>query len=584
MAQLGRNSLELHGIATLVAENIGLIEAFATALALDEVRYSKIIYQLERFKLWAGSIGAHRKSGLRSLDQRLRDSTAVREHILTLLKQLGEYIEDASSTPSDLTESTCEALDSLDLELIEYFKDDNNSGKFDLDGALDGVRHVIDCLLRLSVVIRNPAPHDQFTSRAKEETPAYYGRLEEYDSKHVQEKFPHMEPELAKRLGRSITSRRHFFQYREEHYARISNGIDDASGSEEDGDQTTVASSVPEQYQGATSEGVLIDSDVRSVTSETSYAPSSRSGNGLRAPPMPKGYLDGPVLCPFCYLMIEVHTRSDWKKHIFRDLQPYICLAPSCLTQDYKFSRRSDWAYHMKQVHWRVWRCTCEYERAFDSADEFRCHLRKVHDDLNLQQQDTLETIYSQNAFDKALGPCPLCIDEVNISSVTHYSTHVGEHLEQLALFALPQRTDDGDENESRKHSTEEQGDHQIAPVASDSSDGHQAEDGKSGDQGGNVSTGVTKRTVIYPGKPYSGKPSSAKPSSGKPSSGKPYSGNSSYSYASQPLSESGKGEQSKWRWNCCGCGFQNNSYNYNTTCATCGHHRDHNCQIWGQS
>ncbi|KAI0105751.1 hypothetical protein GGR51DRAFT_560222 [Nemania sp. FL0031] len=64
------------------------------------------------------------------------------------------------------------------------------------------------------------------------------------------------------------------------------------------------------------------------------------------------------------------------------------------------------------------------------------------------------------------------------------------------------------------------------------------------------------------------------------------YSGNSTYAYSSQSTTSTParQGDQSKWRWNCCSCGFQNNSYNYDTSCASCGHHRDHNCQIWGLS
>ena len=49
----------------------------------------------------------------------------------------------------------------------------------------------------------------------------------------------------------------------------------------------------------------------------------------------------------------------------------------------------------------------------------------------------------------KACGPCPLCY-EVQLGSEREYSSHVGKHLENLALFALPRVDDDystGDES-----------------------------------------------------------------------------------------------------------------------------------------
>ncbi|KAI1130826.1 hypothetical protein F5Y10DRAFT_103409 [Nemania abortiva] len=454
MAQVGKNVFESHQIATLVHKNIGSIKDLTSSLAPYELRYSKAVSQLARFKLWAGSLGAHRKAGRRSLDHRLRDASSIREHVLNLLGQLEEAVGDAMLSLHDPMSSTCEAHDYLDLELVEYLKDDNESSESDLDLALADISHVIDCLLRLSITIRNPAPHDQFLSRAGAETLGYY---EQYDIKHVQEKFPRMEITIAERLGRAMTSRRHFFKYREHHYTKISGGIDNDGGPAEDGDQTTVVSSVPRHHKDSLDENSPIDLDARSEISGTSYALSLDNQEELRVPPIPEEYLDGPFLCPFCYLMIEVGSRDDWKKHVFRDLQPYICLAPFCLTQDHKFSRRTDWAHHMKQTHWRALQCPYGCQQVSGSADEFECHLWEAHpDDANLQQQGTFETICSQEDPKKAIGPCPLCI-EVTIKSTAHYSTHIGGHLEQLALFALPRMGNAKDENESSKDENESQ-------------------------------------------------------------------------------------------------------------------------------
>ncbi|KAJ9416914.1 hypothetical protein QL093DRAFT_2400971 [Fusarium oxysporum] len=50
--------------------------------------------QQTRFNVWAGNIGAHR-TGLSSLDYRLRDSSQIEDQVLSLLKDLIELMQDA---------------------------------------------------------------------------------------------------------------------------------------------------------------------------------------------------------------------------------------------------------------------------------------------------------------------------------------------------------------------------------------------------------------------------------------------------------------------------------------------------------
>jgi hypothetical protein len=41
-----------------------------------------------RFRLWAGTMGAHQSSGGKSLEYRLRDTSWIKKHLLGLLNQL----------------------------------------------------------------------------------------------------------------------------------------------------------------------------------------------------------------------------------------------------------------------------------------------------------------------------------------------------------------------------------------------------------------------------------------------------------------------------------------------------------------
>lgn len=181
---------------------------------------------------------------------------------------------------------------------------------------------MIDCLLRLSVTLSNPAPHDQFKSRAGADSIEQY---EEWDTKHVREKFADVDTKIAERLGKAMAQRRQYFKYREKHINRLAEGLDgDGLGVEadlgEDGERaTTVASSLPDhlkESRGGT-ESTMNEfagwDDSRSEMSGTSYAPSTINSDQLRVPPMPKEYIDGPFKCPFCHMIVSIDTRHAWK-------------------------------------------------------------------------------------------------------------------------------------------------------------------------------------------------------------------------------------------------------------------------------
>lgn len=205
-------------------------------------------------------------------------------------------------------------------ELTAYF-DDEEEGEPDetlynhdkeLKQVFIQIGGVIDCLLRLSVTISNPAPHDRFKSRAT----GQLGYYESWDIQHVLAKFPHIDTKLAERLGRALTQRRKYFKYREDHHCRLKEGLNGDDGASR-GQATTLASSIPLHLKdtGDTSRKLdleILDDDC-SELSATSYAPSTFDQNELRVPTVPKEYVEGPFLCPFCYVFITVDNRYEWK-------------------------------------------------------------------------------------------------------------------------------------------------------------------------------------------------------------------------------------------------------------------------------
>ena len=73
----------------------GLIGVSNLTLAQESTALS----HLARFRLWAGSLGAHRLSGYRSLEYRLRDASSLHRRVISLLRDfnglLAESIKNA---------------------------------------------------------------------------------------------------------------------------------------------------------------------------------------------------------------------------------------------------------------------------------------------------------------------------------------------------------------------------------------------------------------------------------------------------------------------------------------------------------
>lgn len=196
--------------------------------------------------------------------------------------------------------------DQADLELEEYFRDSGSENESELDRILADIAHTIDCLLRLSITLRNPAPHDRFRTRAGEDVLEHFT---EWDTKHVQNKFPTIDANLAQRLGRAAARRRQYFKYREEHSAKLAEELDN---DERDG-VTTVASSIPSHLKDLFEEFADLVDDSKSDVSGTSYAQSTADASRLRVPPIPEAHVDGPFKCPLCCMIVSISTRKEWK-------------------------------------------------------------------------------------------------------------------------------------------------------------------------------------------------------------------------------------------------------------------------------
>lgn len=156
--------------------------------------------------------------------------------------------------------------------------------------------------------------------------------------------------------------------------------------------------------------------------------------------------------------LASILSTNDYRKHLLSDLKPYICTFEDCSAQ--MFDRRHMWFQHEMDKHRKQWRCrfcSCEL---FGSAASLESHLQDQHSEYTKQQVLSLVALCAQMPEHVAASACPFCDwdadlreqavskeneterapSESNIFAVSleQFQRHLGDHLEQLALFAIP--------------------------------------------------------------------------------------------------------------------------------------------------
>ncbi|OQD62647.1 hypothetical protein PENPOL_c011G06806 [Penicillium polonicum] len=215
-------------------------------------------------------------------------------------------------------------------------------------------------------------------------------------------KYPQAGEDISKRLGLAISQRRAVMQYRERHRTKLGQGLDQVIEDQTDGQSAKLSDTVATEFVEV-SPAANDNLESLTIASQTSYAQTILNGvEGTVLPSPPKDSANGaPFECPYCFVIITIANRRAWARHVFNDLMPYLCVFPSCPTPHRLYESRREWFSHLQSQH---------------SISE----TPNVHVD------------------------CPLCVS--SLPSGKQLERHVGRHLEELALFALPRSEEDDDE------------------------------------------------------------------------------------------------------------------------------------------
>jgi uncharacterized Zn-finger protein len=369
-------------IRSVLLSSLGRFQTLLTLVASDrldihasQVPLSAWSDELGRLRVWAANVGAHQE-GESSLDYRLRDASHIREQILRLFDDLDYTFSEIEQFFSDLGAST----KSQDLD---------DEDEVELQQLHATLGDVVNCLYQISLLIRKPARYDRLLRYDSDICIAFTS----WDRGHVSNKFPNADPATIDRLGSAITKRRMLLSYRERHHQKLARGLDSAIENQEDEESLALSQTFATDFK----EAALGISDTASVmgASQTSYAKSLEGGGNITVPPPPKeSENQQEFLCPYCFIVITIKDRQDWTHHVFRDLEPYVCIFPDCPKAEELYDSQREWLAHEKADHPQI----------FEEA--------------------------------KAAGTavCPLCKYEIVSETL---EKHIAKHLQELALFPI---------------------------------------------------------------------------------------------------------------------------------------------------
>lgn len=145
-----------------------------------------------------------------------------------------------------------------------------------------------------------------------------------------------------------------------------------------------------------------------------------------------------------------------FRKHVLRDLEPYVCTFSSCSLDS--FQSQYSWFEHELLAHRSRWYCS-QCIIPFESSDLLARHISSHHHEVVSDRQLSAIINHSKRPVE-SIQPdeCPFCprlLEKVDSGStlseeplaidLDQFRRHLGRHLEEVALFALPRPNQDYD-------------------------------------------------------------------------------------------------------------------------------------------
>jgi len=193
--------------------------------------------------------------------------------------------------------------------------------------------------------------------------------------------------------------------------------------------------------------------DIVDTKSVTSYAVTVKDldGKGIDLPPPPKAATcDKDFECPYCWIVCPARYGKGraWKTHLLQDLQPYICTHRDCESSELLFRSRREWAEH-EATHRKLWRCPEHVNALYNTQAGLENHLRQEHIGSFPDDQIAIMAKIGETIAVESRDKCPICFVPTATEGLGDLQSHIANHLERLATFALPHGREDDEDGAS---------------------------------------------------------------------------------------------------------------------------------------
>ncbi|KAK3390130.1 hypothetical protein B0H63DRAFT_107437 [Podospora didyma] len=389
------------GILTLFQEVIRQVSK--QSVHEDQTIPKPVQISLERARgfiaLWSDGYGI--RDG--AMDDVLAKSRNIRHSTVKTLSSIADALLNRliplSHISSDRLEVFKDQLAATNAEACYILHEDDgseaSSDALSELGLEDSVAEVAEdlktdaqCLMELDPLFRNPVLD---LSSLKQKRPLHlieWAPEKAYCDK-VQQRFPRAEGSLVERLGEANWVR--YLRCQEQRNSTDTQLRDREVVARQDDEQTVAASS---KYHDS---GLGTSLPTASSYAETIMTYGGGDGQKIRIPPLSAESKGGkPFPCVACGKTVRIMNNSAWKRHLYLDLQPYLCLETNCF--QLAFNNRKDWISHLGLDH--------RYEPVWDAIT------------------------------------CPLCFEDTERGKIA-ITTHLARHLEEISLSALPANPDD---------------------------------------------------------------------------------------------------------------------------------------------
>ncbi|KAI0153514.1 hypothetical protein BJ166DRAFT_532966 [Pestalotiopsis sp. NC0098] len=397
---------------------------------------SGVAKEFDRYTIWSVNMGTY-ENGHSSLDYRLRDASNVSKQVCSLVNDLIETLQDSLKIINGDKEPWNQISDENRTINDDEVEDENFDFDTELEQSLADIENIVDCLYRLSSVISDPSPHDRLILAPRTNVMIELSS----DIQHIKSIIPKADEELIRRLGKANFQRRIYFSSRKAQHdpprTDPNIGKDVALKSSNFPPTSTVAFSeaifLKAKYYTQQDDQALEESNANVELTHTALQPGAAGTSGTQEPSS-----EGLSLsrCPFCWAIVCINDWFEWKKHIFTDLRPYICIEAKCRDSERLFESQYRWIQHVRRSHWMNWQCAAGCSTSSTSKEDLAHHLETHHADLTPTHLESLIALSERPGLGFRELECPLCLQR--LTTGCQYQEHIRRHQEWIALFTLP--------------------------------------------------------------------------------------------------------------------------------------------------